>query len=58
MPQIGHGFLVFTTRAQGPSKHGSRIGRKLADSTRQRVEQLTWDQWSGSSVKESWSLVR
>ena len=31
--------------------------RKLADSTLQRV-QLTWDQPSGSYLKESWSLVR
>ena len=26
--------------------------------TRQGAEQLTWDQWSGSYLKESWSLVR
>jgi len=49
-------FLVFTTGAQGRSRHG--IGPKLAHSTRQRGEQLTWDQCSGSYLKESWSLVR
>jgi hypothetical protein len=26
-------------------------------STRQRGEQMTWDQWPGSYLKESWSLV-
>jgi hypothetical protein len=31
---------------------------KLAHATRQRGEQVTWDQCSGSYLKESWSLVR
>jgi hypothetical protein len=56
---IGHVFLVLTMCAQGPFRHGSGIGpRKLARSTRQRGEQMTWDQWPGSYLKESWSLVR
>jgi ribonuclease BN (tRNA processing enzyme) len=39
-------------------RHGSRT-RRLARSTRQRGDDpLTWDQWSGSYLKESWSLVR
>jgi hypothetical protein len=31
---------------------------ELARSSRQRREQLTWDHWPGSYLKESWSLVR
>jgi hypothetical protein len=59
MPQIGHVFLVVTMRAQGPSRHGGGDWpRKLAHATRQRGEQVTWDQCSGSYLKESWSLVR
>jgi hypothetical protein len=59
LPQIGYVFLVLTMRGQGPFRHGSGIGpRKLTRSTRQRGEQMTWDQWPGSYLKESWSLVR
>jgi uncharacterized protein YbjT (DUF2867 family) len=32
--------------------------RTLACSAGRRGEQLGWDQWSGSYLKESWSLVR
>jgi hypothetical protein len=38
-------------------RHGGGTPR-LARSTRQRRGPLTWDQWSGSYLKESWSLVR
>jgi hypothetical protein len=34
------------------------LARKLALSAGQRGEQLPLDQWPGSYLKESWSLVR
>jgi hypothetical protein len=59
MPPTARTFLVLTVRVQGPSRHGGRIGpRKLAHSVRKRDVELTWDQWPGSYLKESWSLVR
>ena len=59
MPQIGHVFRVFTMHSQRLSRQGAGDWtRKLADLTASREEQLTWDQCSGSYLKESWSLVR
>ena len=58
LPQVGYVFLVSTMRAQGHSGMQQDWSRKLAYSTRQREEQLTWDQLPGSYLKESWSLVR
>jgi len=48
----------FTMRAQGPFRHSSRTGPKLASPADQPGEQLTWNQWSDSYLKESWSLMR
>jgi hypothetical protein len=58
MPQIGHVFLGSRCARRGHSGMAARLGPKLAHSTRQPGERLTWDQCSGSYLKESWSLVR
>jgi hypothetical protein len=51
---IGHVFLLFTVRVQGHPvmAQGLPPGSKQ-HSTRQPKEQLTWDQCSGSYLKES-----
>jgi hypothetical protein len=43
---------------KGHTGMAAGLARELAHSTRQRRGQLTWDQCSGSYLKESWSLVR
>jgi hypothetical protein len=53
------GFIdALSIAAWGPGIQHGRGTRGLARSTRQRGVPLTWDQWSGSYLKESWSLVR
>jgi hypothetical protein len=63
MPPTGQVFLVLTMRAQGPFRHGSGIGpeswrTRPASVGSKRGEPMTWGQWPGSYLKESWSLVR
>ena len=58
LPQIGTVFPGVYDACARAIQAWQRIGPEIWRIQRVSAGELTWDQWPGSYLKESWSLVR